>query len=125
MALHFEDFAEAFGLGGEAHAVAILADDSADAEAVAERLATTLDGGAAPVRFASWETLRPELVQFVELKAWGSYLISVLLIVLVTFGVMNAFVMAVFERTAEFGMLKAIGMTPGAIRRMLQIERCG
>ena len=122
LALHFEDFAEAFGLGGEAHAVAILADDSADAEAVAERLATTLDGGAAPVRFASWETLRPELVQFVELKAWGAYLISALLIVLVTFGVMNAFVMAVFERTAEFGMLKAIGMTPGAIRRMLQIE---
>ena len=34
----------------------------------------------------------------------------------------STFVMTVFERTAEFGMLKAIGMTPAAIFRMVQFE---
>lgn len=122
LVLHFDDFAEAFGLRDEAHAVAILADDADAAETVAARLGTAFEKAAASMRFLSWQTLQPELEQFVELKAWSTYLISALLIVLVTFSVMGAFVMAVFERTAEFGMLKAIGMTPGAIRRMLQLE---
>lgn len=122
LVLHFDDFAEAFGLGDEAHAVAILADDADAAEAVAARLGDAFGDAAAPMRFLSWQTLQPEIEQFIALKAWGSYPIFALLIVLVTFSVMGAFVMAVFERTAEFGMLKAIGMTSGAIRRMLQLE---
>lgn len=122
VALHFDDFAQAFELGDEAHAVAILADAQEDAQALATRLATTFQDAAAPTRFASWQTLQPELEQMVALKLWGTYLVSALVIVLVTFAVMNAFVMAVFERTAEFGMLKAIGMTPAAIRSMLLLE---
>ena len=122
LALHFDDFAQAFELGDEAHAVAILADAQEDAQALATRLATTFQDAAAPTRFASWQTLQPELEQMVALKLWGTYLVSALVIVLVTFAVMNAFVMAVFERTAEFGMLKAIGMTPAAIRSMLLLE---
>ena len=48
--------------------------------------------------------------------------LGVILIVIVTFVVVSTFVMTVFERTAEFGMLKAIGMPPGAIFRMVQFE---
>ncbi|HIM36059.1 MAG TPA: FtsX-like permease family protein, partial [Pseudomonadales bacterium] len=46
----------------------------------------------------------------------------VLFVVLVTFGVVNAFIMTVFERTQEFGVLLALGMRPGTIVGMLQLE---
>jgi len=36
--------------------------------------------------------------------------------------VVNTFMMMVFERTPEFGMLMAIGMRPGAIIRELMVE---
>jgi hypothetical protein len=42
--------------------------------------------------------------------------------VLVTFSIFNSFMMTVFERTREFGMLLAIGMRPAGIIGVLQIE---
>jgi ABC-type antimicrobial peptide transport system permease subunit len=41
---------------------------------------------------------------------------------IVTFSVVNTFMMTVFERTAEFGMLMAIGMKPGRIMQQLSLE---
>ena len=69
-----------------------------------------------------WQELQPELEQFVTMELGGSVLVAVFLVVIVTFVVVSTFVMTVFERTAEFGMLKAIGMTPAAIFRMVQFE---
>ena len=40
---------------------------------------------------------------------------------MVTFSVVNTFIMTVFERTREFGLLRAIGMRPGAIIGMVQL----
>ena len=57
-----------------------------------------------------------------ELKYQTTYMIYALLVVLVTFSIVNAFIMTTFERTPEFGMLKALGMTPAAIMRMLSWE---
>ena len=41
---------------------------------------------------------------------------------LVSFSVINTFVMIVFERTREFGMLMAVGMRPGLIIRQVLTE---
>ncbi len=41
---------------------------------------------------------------------------------MVTIGVLNSFLMTVFERTREFGMLMAIGMRPRSITALLQTE---
>ena len=122
LALHFEDFAEAFGLNDEAHALAVLAEDAAESDAVAGALAAAFAEGTAPLRFLAWQTLQPEVQQMMDMKFASNLMIGALLMLLVTFSVANAFVMTVFERTAEFGMLKAVGVSPAAIWRMLQVE---
>jgi ABC-type antimicrobial peptide transport system permease subunit len=45
-----------------------------------------------------------------------------MILVLVTFSVVNTFIMIVFERTREFGMLLALGMRPWRIIRQVQLE---
>ena len=120
--VHFDDFAEAFGLKDEAHAIAVLTGGPQDARAFAADLATRiapLDGN--PV-MRPWQELMPELEQTVVGEVGGSALFALFLVVIVTFVVVSTFVMTVFERTAEFGMLKAIGMPPAAIFRMVQLE---
>ena len=131
MMVHFEDFSEAFGLEDEAHAIAVLGRDAGAARDFAADLATVIattvpavGNAVAPrtSRVLPWQEVQPELEQLVLIKDSVGFILAGILSVIVTFVVVSAFVMTVFERTAEFGMLKAIGMPPSAIFRMVQFE---
>ena len=131
MMVHFEDFSEAFGLEDEAHAIAVLGRDAgaardfaADLAAVIATTVPSAGNAAAPgtPRVLPWQQVQPELEQLVLIKDSLGFILAGILSVIVTFVVVSAFVMTVFERTAEFGMLKAIGMPPSAIFRMVQFE---
>ncbi len=69
-----------------------------------------------------WRELMPEAQQTIEIKKLGAELFFALIVVIVTFSVINTFMMTVFERTPEFGMLMALGMRAGAIMRQLAVE---
>ena len=122
--VHFDDFSEAFGLEDEAHVVAALGQDAGDARGFATSIAPSVEeaatAGAAHV--LPWQEIQPELAQLLVIKDAIGFTLASILTVLVTFVVVSAFVMTVFDRTAEFGMLKAIGMPPSAIFRMVQFE---
>ena len=110
------DFQEAFGMADGAHAIAVLLADQSKARGVAAEL------GDGTVVGRSWQELIPDVHQLAELKYQGSYMMYALLVVLVTFSIVNAFLMTTFERTPEFGTLKALGMRPGGIMAMLALE---
>ncbi len=127
MMVHFDDFSEAFGLQDEAHTIAVLTRDAGAARDFAAEVGPSVQNAASAaatgaVRVHPWQEVQPELEQFVVMKLGGAYVIYVILVVILAFMVVNTFVMTVYERTAEFGMLKAIGMPPGAIFRMVQFE---
>ena len=63
----------------------------------------------------------PEAEQMIELKSVGAQLFFAVITVIVTFSVVNTFMMMVFERTPEFGMLMAIGMRP--VINMIQVAK--
>jgi ABC-type lipoprotein release transport system permease subunit len=69
-----------------------------------------------------WQQLMPEVSQTIQLKRASSLVMLALVAVLVTFSIFNSFMMTVFERTREFGMLLAIGMRPAGIIGVLLIE---
>ena len=124
MMVHFDDFAGAFGLEDEAHVVAVLGEDAADAQAFAASIASSIESAASAgaARVLPWQEIQPQLAQLVVVKDTIGFTLAGMLTVIVTFVVVSAFVMTVFDRTAEFGMLKAIGMPPAAILRMVQFE---
>jgi putative ABC transport system permease protein len=111
------DFRAGWELGpDEAHTVIVIARDVN----TSKELARALDG---PGRVSlDWTDLMVDAQQMMELKSVGAQLFFVVVTVIVTFSVVNTFMMMVFERTPEFGMLMAVGMRPGAIIRQLMVE---
>ncbi len=69
-----------------------------------------------------WEELMPGLRQGIEMDLTMGIVFYLLLIIVVAFSILNTFLMAIFERTKEFGVLMAIGTTPGRITKLLLIE---
>ncbi|MCZ6618089.1 MAG: FtsX-like permease family protein [Gammaproteobacteria bacterium] len=111
------DFREGWELSpNEAHAVIAVT----NAVTGSNEVARAFDG---PNRVSlGWTDLMPEVEQMVEMKRIGTEMFFVLIAVIVTFSVVNTFMMTVFERTPEFGMLMAIGMRPGSIMLQLFVE---
>lgn len=116
-----DDFRSGWSLGAdEAHAVIVLADTVAGSERIAARLSDATD--AQRVQVLSWRDLMPEAEQMIEIKLIGAQLFFALIAIIVSFSIVNTFMMTVFERTPEFGMLMAIGMRPGKIMAQLSVE---
>ncbi len=111
--------ADAFDMNDAAHAIVVRTTSVRRAHAVAERLrhAATTDEVV-----LEWPALIPDLQQSIMLdQASGTIMYGVLAAV-VTIGVLNGFLMIVFERTREFGMLLAMGMRARTVVGMLQLE---
>lgn len=100
--------------------VAVLLDESDEAPAIQARLAERLRGQ--NVRVHAWQSVVPELEQYVILDKGGMYVILIMLVVVVGFGILNTILMAVLERKREFGVLLALGLKPAQIFRIVYLE---
>ena len=75
-----------------------------------------------PLIVLDWEEIMPGLLQAIKMDLVGGLIFWFILIIVVAFSILNTFLMAIFERTKEFGVLMAIGTTPGRLTRLLLIE---
>ena len=112
-------FRDAFELGDACNSIVLMADNQANTTELATEIGSILPAG---LSLRNWDDVRPELSSLMEVKRLGGYFFFVLLGTMVTFSIVNTFVMTVFERTREFGMLMAVGLTPGRLQWMLQLE---
>lgn len=112
---------DAFDLGDDAHTLVVRTDDPGRVQSVADTLAERLSG-AAPILVRTWHEVMPELYQAIEIDRRSGQVFYWIIMIIVAFSVVNTFIMTVFERTREFGMLMAIGMRPARILVMLQCE---
>ncbi|MEJ2611458.1 MAG: ABC transporter permease [Candidatus Thiodiazotropha sp.] len=63
------------------------------------------------VAVLDWHEMMPQLVQFIVIDDAGNYIFLLLILIMVVFGILNTVLMSVLERTREFGLLRALGLS--------------
>ncbi|MGY6741416.1 MAG: ABC transporter permease [Cecembia sp.] len=112
------DLQELLGENEAYHQVAILLDSRDEAENIAGLLSEKLP----EVDIRSWSALSPELRILVEQGGFIMYIFMIIILLGLSFGILNTMLMAVFERVQELGMLMAIGMTKVKVAAMIVLE---
>ena len=70
----------------------------------------------------SWRELQPELAYINDVTWQVNYLILVIILLALAFGILNTMLMAIFERVREIGVLMAVGMSKARIFSMIILE---
>jgi len=69
-----------------------------------------------------WDALQPGLQQAIKADMSSAFFMYGILVILVAFSVLNTQLMSVLERTHEFGIVMALGLTPGRLGRLVVLE---
>jgi ABC-type lipoprotein release transport system permease subunit len=75
-----------------------------------------------PLVVLDWKELLPGLYQAIQIDLSSGVILYFILIIVIAFSILNTFLMTIFERTREFGVLMAIGITPKRLTKLLLME---
>jgi len=75
-----------------------------------------------PVRVTAWPELIPELADYVQFNRRITFVLFFIFFLLAVMGIVNTMLMAIIERTREFGMLMAVGMRPVQVVGLIVAE---
>lgn len=70
----------------------------------------------------AWDTLQPFTKLIVEMYTDFQYIWHLIVFIAMSFGIINTLLMAVFERTREFGLFQALGLKPIFILLQVWVE---
>jgi ABC-type lipoprotein release transport system permease subunit len=109
------------GIPGEVHELAVVLRRPGDDRTVFPAIAGLLVNHAG-LQAVPWEKAMPNLANAIRLDYSSQKFIFVIILLIVTIGVVNTLLMAVMERIREFGVVLALGATPGRLRLMVLAE---
>jgi ABC-type lipoprotein release transport system permease subunit len=112
------------GTGDDVTQIAVLVARSADVEPLAAALSRRLAGSVEVGELAvmSWREVMPELDAAVKIDDFGNYLMQGILFTIIALGIVNTILMSVLHRNREFGVLQALGLTPGETAGLVLFE---
>jgi len=116
-----ELFQDVFYMEGSGHHVVINASVIDEVPALQGRVGSLLPDGQEIV-LHDWDALQPGLKQAIKADMSSAFFMYGILVVLVAFSVLNTQLMSVLERTHEFGIVMALGLTPGRLGRLVLLE---
>lgn len=107
-------------LGGNVTEIALMVKRSKDVLPAAGRLEKRLSTLGYEVY--TWDELMPALQEMIELDNIFMYIILLIVLAVVSLGILNTLLMAIMERTREFGIMMAMGTKPYQIVLLVIIE---
>jgi putative ABC transport system permease protein len=120
-------FQEAFAMGTAVHEIVILARQLTDVPLIKAAMREPLAGiiSERPLEILDWVELMPGLKQAISMDLVSGAIFYLILIMVVAFSILNTFLMAILERTHEFGVMMAMGVKPGRLTRLVLSESAG
>ena len=70
----------------------------------------------------SWKKIMPELGMMADSANMMLYVLMIIILAALFFGIVNTMMMSVLERTRELGMLMALGLSKGRLFRLIMLE---
>lgn len=114
-------FQDTFSMGDHGHSIVMLAPGLLQVPTIKQDAQALL-----PVEdelvIHDWDALQPGLKQAIQADFVSAWLMYGILTILVAFSVLNTQLMSVLERTKEFGIVMALGLTPGRLGRLVMLE---
>ena len=115
---------EWLGTEGDVTNVGVVLTGNSAVAAVTAYLEDTLVDpiGRGDARVIGWREANPALAAAIAIDDFGNYLVFGILFVIIAFGIVNTVLMSVLHRHREFGVLQALGLTPGQTGTIVLIE---
>ena len=112
-----EDLWKILGIGKEVHEIAVVTEPLIEEAVIVEKY-NSLNSDLAE----TWREIAPELALMQEMYGSMLYVLLVIIMLALVFGIVNTMLMAVLERFKELGMLMAVGMTKTRVFTMVLCE---
>ena len=110
--LHYDD--------EDATLVAVTVNDQRYSERIRDKIAAEVGN---PLReVLTWKQTQTELASIITMDKSGNYITQVLIGLLIAAGILNTLLMSVLERTREFGVMMAVGMSPATLFKLVLVE---
>jgi len=118
--LELDEAQELLALEGKVHEIIVIADDADRVPSLTSRIRKTLESTGLEV--SPWTEFAASFYRTMKADQQGMWISLLLILVLVAVGVLNTVLMSVLERRREYGVLKAIGMRPWQLVRLVIYE---
>lgn len=114
------------GMEGSVTEIDILLPNRADVDTEVIKIQTALDAsGLNNLEAQSWREMAKDYLAIAEAKRGGTGIILFLVFIIAAVGISNTMLMAMYERTRELGMMRAMGMKDNHIRLAFIFEAGG
>ncbi len=122
--ISYRDFDELFEMNGGAHAIVVRSKDADTAQELLTPISQIILSQQREEKLAvlDWQKLLPGLKQSIDLDMSAGWLFYTSLIVIVSFSILNTFLMSVLERGHEFGVILSLGLKPKFMAGLLFLE---
>jgi len=114
-------FQDTFSMGSGGHAIVFYHDDVKNDFIFKQQLKQIISDNNQLVTL-SWDELQPGVKQMIELDYSSGWFMYLVLVAVITFSILNTFLMSVLERTREFGIMLALGYKPYNIGKLVMLE---
>jgi len=114
-------FQETFFMQGAGHQISIVGRDLDSVPQLQSEVRSLLPA-ASDLKVYDWSEIQPGLKQVIQADMGSSFFMYLILVVLVSFSVLNTLLMSVLERTREFGIVMSLGLKPGRLGRLVVLE---
>jgi ABC-type lipoprotein release transport system permease subunit len=118
--MHMEDLSVLIALDGQVHEIAVRLKNPDLLEKDREILRRNPDISKLDTR--DWKQLFPELAQYLRVSSSSMSIILFIIFAVASLGIINTQLMALFERTREVGIMRALGMGPFSVATLVFLE---
>ncbi len=119
--LHLADMQRLLALEDQVHQILVVGLDMEASDALVAAVTDVVpNGGTTLVR--SWQEADPNTAKMMAMRNVGTLLMLFIIFSVAGLAVLNTMLMSVFERTAELGVLRAIGLSRGKMVLLILVE---